>query len=62
MTITMYFKGKINMVLVGFFFLMSKIINKQDNIVFVFLPIQIRENINKNSSKMVNNTQILDAK
>ena len=41
---------------------MSKIINKQDNIVNIFLSIQIRENINKNSSKMVDNTQILDAK
>ena len=61
MTITMYFKGKINMVLV-FFFKMPKIINKQDNIVYIFLSIQIRENINKNSSKMVDNTQILDAK
>ena len=61
MTIIMYFKGKINMVLV-FFFKMPKIINKQDNIVYIFLSIQIRENINKNSSKMVDNTQILDAK
>ena len=61
MTITMYFKDKINMVLV-FFFKMPKIINKQDNIVYIFLSIQIRENINKNSSKMVDNTQILDAK